>query len=116
MFGWEVLPWDELRDVVATVTGWPLSQEELYTTGKRVATLRQAFNLREGISPKDFKLPGRAKGVPPLKEGPIANVTVDVDTMVGDYYRAMDWDPETGKPSKKALEELGLDDVAKDLW
>ncbi len=116
MFGWEVLPWDELRDVLATVTGWPLPQEDLYTTGKRIATLRQAFNLREEISPKDFKLPGRVKGDPPLKEGPVANVTVDTDTLVGNYYKAMDWDPKTGKPSKKALEELGLDDVARDLW
>ena len=36
--------------------------------------------------------------------------------MIGDYYKVMDWDPETGKPGKKALEELGLGDVAKDLW
>ncbi len=110
------LPWDELRDVLSAVTGWQLSQQEVYTTGDRIATLRQAFNVREGLSPKDFKLPERAKGVPPLKEGPVANVTVPVDDLVKDYYQAMDWDPETGKPSKKKLEELGLGDVAEDLW
>jgi len=116
LFGWLCLPWDELRNVLVAVTGWPLSQEEVYRTGERVATLRQAFNVREGISPKDFKLPKRAAGVPPLKEGPMANVTIDIDTLVGDYYKAMDWDPETGKPGKKKLQELGLEDVAKDLW
>jgi hypothetical protein len=28
----------------------------------------------------------------------------------------MGWDPRTGKPSKQALLDLGLDDVAKALW
>ena len=28
----------------------------------------------------------------------------------------IDWDPKTAKPSKKKLLELGLDDVAKELW
>ena len=116
IFGFEILPWDELRDVLAAVTGWQLTQEELYNTGGRIATIRQAFNLREGLSPKDFKLPGRVKGEPPLKEGPLANITVDVETMVSEYYRAMEWDPETGKPSKKRLEELRLTDLADDLW
>ena len=115
LFGFLTLPWDELRDVLSAVTGWELAQEDIYTAGERIATLRQAFNLREGLSPKDFKLPDRVKGVPPLKEGPLANVTVPIDDMVKDYYQAMEWDAETGKPSKKRLEELGLADVAKDM-
>ena len=28
----------------------------------------------------------------------------------------MDWDPKTTKPSKKTLTDLGLADVAKDLY
>ena len=28
----------------------------------------------------------------------------------------MDWDPESGKPSKRKLLELGLKDVAEALW
>jgi aldehyde:ferredoxin oxidoreductase len=36
--------------------------------------------------------------------------------MVAEYYKAMDWDLETGKPSKKKLIELGLEDVAQKLW
>ncbi len=30
--------------------------------------------------------------------------------------RALDWDPVTTKPSKKKLLELGLDDIANELW
>jgi hypothetical protein len=28
----------------------------------------------------------------------------------------MDWDLKTAKPSKKKLLELGLEDVARELW
>jgi hypothetical protein len=36
--------------------------------------------------------------------------------MDREFVTAMDWDPVTAKPSKKKLLELGLDDVAKELW
>jgi len=115
-FSQYVLPWDWLDKSLSAVTGWQLSPEEITTMCERISAMRQVFNLREGLSPKDFKLPGRAIGDPPLKDGPTANITVDADTMVSEYYQALDWDPETGKPSKKRLLELGLEDVAKDLW
>ena len=35
--------------------------------------------------------------------------------MLTEYYQARDWDPETGKPSRQKLEELGLGWVAEDL-
>ncbi len=87
---------------LAAVTGWQLSTDELERISQRIAAIRQ--------------LHGRPIGAPPLEEGPVANITVDVDALVKDYYKALDWDPETGKPSKKKLQKLGLEDVAKDLW
>jgi aldehyde:ferredoxin oxidoreductase len=36
--------------------------------------------------------------------------------MIKEYLTAMDWDAKTAKPSKKKLQELGLEDVAKELW
>jgi aldehyde:ferredoxin oxidoreductase len=111
-----VTPTETVPTFLSAVTGWQLSPEEIMRMGERMATLRQAINLREGLTPKDFKTPGRVIGEPPLKEGPTSNITVDVNTMVAEYYKAMDWDLKTGKPSKKKLLELGLEDVAQDLW
>ncbi|MFC1937377.1 aldehyde ferredoxin oxidoreductase family protein [Chloroflexota bacterium] len=116
LFGWLCFPWDELRDVLSAVTGWQLSQDDVCRAGERIATLRQAFNVREGLSPEDFKMPPRVLGQPPLKEGPLANITIDNETQVREYYKAMGWDPKTGKPVKDKLVELGLEDVARDLW
>jgi aldehyde:ferredoxin oxidoreductase len=36
--------------------------------------------------------------------------------MRQDYFRAMDWDTESGKPSKAKLLDLGLKDVAEAIW
>jgi len=112
-FGSWIMPREAIPTLLSAVTGWQFSTDELVTTGERVSAIRQAFTLRERLRPpKDFKLEGRPIGSPPQKEGPVANVTVDVKALSDDYYRAMDWDPETGVPSKKKLMALGLDDIA----
>jgi len=36
--------------------------------------------------------------------------------MDKEYMVEMDWDPKTTKPSRKRLLELGLEDVAGELW
>ena len=55
-------------------------------------------------------------GNPPFKQGPTARVTVDIDEQITRSLKQLDWDLETTKPSRKKLLELGLDDVADELW
>ena len=55
-------------------------------------------------------------GNPPFEEGPTANVSVDIDEQITRGLNQLDWDLETTKPSRKKLLELGLDDVADELW
>ena len=107
---------DPIADFMKAVTGWDVTNEELVKTGERIANIRQAFNIREGLNPLRFKVSDRVLGKPPLKEGPVAGVTIDEDTMIKEYLTAMDWDLKTAKPSKKKLVELGLADVAQTLW
>jgi aldehyde:ferredoxin oxidoreductase len=107
---------DVVAEFMSAVTGWDITTDELIKTGERIANIRQAFNIREGLNPLQFKVPGRILGKPPQKEGPLAGITVDADTLVKEYLTAMDWDPKTAKPSKKKLMELGLEDVAQKLW
>jgi len=117
MFMYMALPAAKVvAELISAVTGWDVTMDELIKTGERIQNLRHAFNLREGLNPLQFKVPDRLLGRPPQKEGPLAGVTVDEDTMIKEYLAAMDWDAKTAKPSKKKLQELGLDDVAKDLW
>jgi len=107
---------DPIAEFMGAVTGWDITKDELLKTGERISNIRHAFNIREGLNPLKFKVPDRVLGRPPLKEGPLSGVTIDEDTMIKDYFAVMDWDLKTAKPSKKKLLELGLDDVAKELW
>jgi aldehyde:ferredoxin oxidoreductase len=100
---------------LTAVTGRDWNIGELLTIGERTETIRQAFDLREGVNPRRWKAPDRVFGRPPLARGPLAGLTVDIDRLVEDYYEAMDWDLETGKPSRERLLALGLEDIADDL-
>ncbi len=116
LFGYTFLDFGALPEFLSLVTGWEFGLDELLKIGERVANLRQAFNIREGISLRNFKVPGRVTGQPPLGSGPLAGRQVELGTLLRDYLLARDWDPETGKPSENKLQELGLEDVAQALW
>ena len=105
----------DLPEFLSAVTGWEYTVEELLRIGERVANLRQAFNMREGVNLSDVRVPGRVLGKPPQQVGPVAGREVDMKTLARDYLTAMDWDVDTGKPSKKKLMELGLNDVVESL-
>jgi aldehyde:ferredoxin oxidoreductase len=78
--------------------------------------MRQVFNVREGFKPSDFKLPDRILGKPPMKDGPLAGVTLDLEKERKKYFRSMQWSYRTGRPSRKRLIELGLQDLIKDIY
>jgi len=101
---------------LSAVTGWDCTEAELLRTGERIATLRHAFNLREGINPLKREVHPRIVGKPAQTTGPLAMVTADIEAQVYWNLGAMDWDRITTKPSKTKLIALGLDDVARDLW
>jgi aldehyde:ferredoxin oxidoreductase len=109
----EVPMWPE---IVQAVTGWDCSLEELGRTGARIGAIRQAFNVREGVPVADIPISGRATGHPPLESGPLADVVIDMETRKRDLYQARGWDPETGRPLKETLIDLGLENVADDLY
>lgn len=105
---------DVFIEALRAITGWDITTEELIKTGERISNIRQAFNIREGIY-APFKYPDRMMGIPPKTAGPRAGITLKEDEVFNEYFTAMDWDLK-GKPSKKKLLELGLDDVAEVLW
>lgn len=94
-------------ELLAPVTGWDLGWDEGLEIGKRILSLRQAFNAREGIKPDAFKLPKRL--LPPLKVGPGKGQKVDFEALKKGYFEAMGWDLKTGRPNDSTLNQLGLD-------
>jgi aldehyde:ferredoxin oxidoreductase len=102
-----------LIELINGVIGWDMSIDEALQTGARIQTMRHLFNIREGLTPADVRLPDRMAGVPPQSSGPLEGVTIDIDTLTREYREAMQWDPDTGQPAESRLKALGLSDLAK---
>jgi aldehyde:ferredoxin oxidoreductase len=115
-FPWYYMNPASMWEFVSAVTGWHIDREEAYRIGERVANMRQAFNVREGFNPLEHSLHPRIVGQPPFEEGPTKGITLDTDVLFQDFLKAMDWDLASARPSAKKLRELGLPDVAEDLW
>jgi aldehyde:ferredoxin oxidoreductase len=115
MFGALVIPHTAPAEFLSAALGKEISFDQMLETGARIAALRMGFNLREGLSNMEFKVPGRVLGIPPLTRGPLKGVTLDVKTQTAEYLKAMGWDVMTGKPTKATLVKLGLDFVAEDV-
>ena len=115
MFAYLAYDWNFVPDFLSAVTGWAIDTDECSRIGERIADIRHAFNLREGLNPLRFEMPGRLLGAPPQTAGNVRNITVDIDTQVREYCAAMGWDPATAVPSKERLLALGLAEVARDL-
>lgn len=103
-------------EYVSAVTGWPIDRAEALRIGERIANIRQAFNVREGFNALEHPLHPRLVGTPPLEEGTLKGITVDMDTLLRDFLEAMGWDALDARPRRQTLVELGLQDVERDLW
>jgi aldehyde:ferredoxin oxidoreductase len=94
-----------IAELIAGAGGWDFGWEEALLAGRRILTLRQAFNAREGLTPDKFELPKRIA----------SSVKIDYSALRDGYFSEMGWDLKTGKPSKKALADAGLSELAADL-
>jgi aldehyde:ferredoxin oxidoreductase len=103
---------DQVKDWL-TAFGYDLSGDELKTTGERIWNLTRLFNVREGFSREDDKLPERMKK--PLEgDGPARGNSIseeEFQEMLDEYYSLRGWDEE-GRPKKEKLFELDLEDWA----
>jgi aldehyde:ferredoxin oxidoreductase len=99
---------NKLVDYINAVTGWDTSLWELLKVGERHSNMARIFNLREGITSKDDRLPARI--FQSLEGGPLEGKRIDVQDFqlaLKSYYEMMGWDQD-GIPHESKLEELEL--------
>ncbi|MBI5586329.1 MAG: aldehyde ferredoxin oxidoreductase family protein [Deltaproteobacteria bacterium] len=117
LFGTQIGGNFPLTEWINAATGWQRLPDDYLATGERIAQLRQAFNLREGLNPKkDFRLHPRIYGDPPLPKGPAKGITLDMEALTNGYYQALHWDPATGRAEKEHLIALGLEEIIPVLY
>ena len=117
MFSTFAMPPTAQCELIEAVTGWPFQAQDQMRAGMRIMDMRQAFNVREGLKPADLVLPPRSVGEPPQTTGPHEGRTVDHRAFARNWFAAIGWDAQTGKPSRGSLESLGgMEDVIEDLY
>jgi aldehyde:ferredoxin oxidoreductase len=52
----------------------------------------------------------RALGKTPLTKGPLKGVTVDMESLMKEFYVTVGWDLNTGGPTVEKMRELGIED------
>jgi aldehyde:ferredoxin oxidoreductase len=91
----DLYPWELLCDMVKAVTGLPHSKTDLRSKAAAVSTLVRRFNIREGLTDADDRLPERLHREA-LKSGH-AIEKEELNRMLADYYHLRGWD-EKGIP------------------
>ncbi len=106
----------DFSELYEAVTGKSIGQSKLLEIGDRIHNLENAYNVRAGITRKDYLPPERF--FEPEPSGPGKGEHLDrkkLDEMIDECYELRGWDGATGKPSRVALEKIGLEEVADDL-
>jgi aldehyde:ferredoxin oxidoreductase len=105
--------WQHLLDSMVFCQFVPLSADTNYyeqmKDAERYATMARLFNLREGMTKADDRLPKRF--FTPFKAGPIAGsapTEAQVQDCIETYYGMMGWD-NNGVPTRAKLAELGIE-------
>jgi aldehyde:ferredoxin oxidoreductase len=99
---------EQLAKVTSAVTGWDISAEELLRASEKTLTQSRMFNLRQGFTAADDKLPERCFN--PTKLGALKDTALDPEKLEKakkHYYSLMGWD-ENGVPRDEKLKELGV--------
>ncbi len=106
----------QMAEALSGVSGVEYGIHDILAVGARAQTLARLFNLREGFTAADDKLPKRVMTA--FESGPLAGIEITAEDFAGAkrrFYELMKWDAETGEPTATCLRELGLEELLKDI-
>ena len=80
--------------------------DEFMAAGKRIVTLKRAYQVKCGVSRKDDRMPPRM--TKRRRNGGMGDHVPKVEAMLDLYYEARGWDTY-GRPTPETLKKLSLD-------
>ena len=96
----DLYPWEELEKTIGLATGRAFSREALRNIAANIASLTRTFNLREGVTPEDDRLPCRLHREA-LPSGHSLG-REEMERMLREYYDFRGWD-QKGVPGQCEL-------------
>jgi aldehyde:ferredoxin oxidoreductase len=86
----DLITWKDLQEIIQSACGVPFTKKGLKKVASGITNLARTFNQREGVTPKEDKLPrrffrevlqGTGKGMAPE----------DLEIMLKEYYKLRGW-------------------------
>jgi aldehyde:ferredoxin oxidoreductase len=100
--------WD-IFEMLELATGWGKTADDYMEIGNRINTVRQLFNIKHGINPKDFLMHKRIET--PRQSGPNKGRGVQMEPIVSLHWEKHGWDPNTGHPTAETVKKLKIDQL-----
>jgi aldehyde:ferredoxin oxidoreductase len=101
--------YEHFAQALSGVTGLDYTIQDILDVGARAQTLSRLFNLREGFTAEDDRLPKRVRKA--FEKGPIAGVEISDEEFAWAkrrYYELMGWDADSAEPGDACLDQLQL--------
>lgn len=98
----------DIAELISDAAGFEIDIDEMMTAAERSINLARLFNIREGFTAEDDKLPKRF--FRPVRKGALKGVAVpekEFEEGVRTYYRMRGWTRD-GVPTPEKLSELGI--------
>jgi aldehyde:ferredoxin oxidoreductase len=104
--------YEHLAAALSGITGVNYTIQDILAVGERAQTLSRLFNLREGFTAEDDRLPARVRKA--FTSGPLKGIGITDEAFSWSrrrFYELMQWHPETGVPTQACLQALALDQI-----
>lgn len=88
----DLYTWEELQQALSVVTGEEAGKEQLRKRAAYITNMTRQFNLREGLTAQDDKLPKRLHKESLPEGGSLAEA--EMEQLLGDYYRLRGWNSQ----------------------
>lgn len=82
--------WEELGAIIEGTTGLKLDKQGLRSIASRITDDTRRFNIREGLTPEDDRLPRRFHQEPLESDKVITSE--EMERLLKEYYQARGWD------------------------
>ena len=103
----DLYQWEELSTMIKAVTGLELDRDRMKTIAGNISSATRRFNIREGLTPEEDKLPKRFyREVLPETQKIITEK--EMDQLLRDYYKARGWDENGVPPEDSKVKSRGL--------
>lgn len=100
------IPLEDQAKAFSVVTGIEMSTEKINKAAERIINLERMYNIKIGYNRNNDSIPHKFLEEP-MPKGQSKGQTVNLESMLDEYYDIMGWN-QNGIPKEKKLKELEL--------